>query len=327
MMKIRKLGDSGFDVGEIGLGCWQFGGDFGPMDERMAFSILETAVENGVTLFDTADVYGRGKSEELIGRFLKTSGASMAVATKVGRGGNIFPDNYSHQALRDGVMASLDRLGVDALDLLQLHCVPTPVLRQGEIFGWLQDLQQTGLIRHFGASVESIEQAHICLEQEGLLSLQVIFNLFRQRLVSEVLPQAKERGVGIIVRLPLASGLLSGKFRKETTFDASDHRNYNRDGTCFNVGETFSGLPFEKGVELADALKSYVPQEMTMAQMALRWILDHDEVSTIIPGASTPEQARANAMVSSMDALPDQLHSVFEAFYEQHVHRHIRGSY
>lgn len=326
-MKMRTLGDGGFEIGEVGIGCWQFGGDFGPMEERMAQSILEEAVERGVTFFDTADVYGGGKSEERIGRFLKTCGTPVAVATKFGRGGTMYPDNYSRQALRDAVQSSLDRLGVDTLDLLQLHCIPSPILRHGEIFGWVQDLRQEGLIKHFGASVESVEQANICMEQAGLLSLQVIFNLFRQKLITELLPQAKERGVGIIVRLPLASGLLSGKFTKDTTFDASDHRNYNCDGKCFNVGETFAGLPFEKGVELAEALKAYVPEGMTMAQMALRWILDHDEVSAIIPGASSPEQARSNALVSSLEPLPDGLHEIFSAFYEEHVQCHIRGPY
>jgi aryl-alcohol dehydrogenase-like predicted oxidoreductase len=326
-MNTRQLGRIGFEIGEVGIGCWQFGGDFGPMEERTAMSILKTAVENGITFFDTADVYGAGRSEELIGRFLKTCGTPVRVATKFGRGGGVYPDNYSRQALREAVQTSLDRLGLDALDLLQLHCIPIEVLRDGEVFGWLADLRQEGLIRHFGASVESVEQANICLGQEGLLSLQVIFNLFRQKLVTELLPQAKERGVGIIVRLPLASGLLAGQFKKDTTFAESDHRSYNRDGQCFSVGETFAGLPFEKGVELADELTPYVPAGMTMAQMALRWILDHDAVSVVIPGASSPGQAIGNAAVSALDLLPDELHKTFRTFYKQKVHDHIRGVY
>ena len=326
-MEKRTLGKDGFEIGEVGIGCWQFGGDFGPMEERTAISILETAVENGITFFDTADVYGAGRSEELIGRFLKTSGTPVRVATKFGRGGELYPNNYSRQALRDAVQASLSRLGLDALDLLQLHCIPIEILRDGEVFGWLRDLRQEGLIKHFGASVESVEQANLCMEQDGLLSLQVIYNMFRQKLTTELLPKAQERGVGLIVRLPLASGLLAGKYTKTTTFAESDHRNYNRDGQYFSVGETFAGLPFEKGVELADALKEYVPEGMTMAQMALRWILDHEAVSVIIPGASSPAQASSNAAVSDFDPLSAELHEIFQAFYEQQVHEHIRGAY
>jgi aryl-alcohol dehydrogenase-like predicted oxidoreductase len=326
-MKTRKLGRAGFEVGEVGIGCWQFGGDFGPMEEHTAMTILETAVEQGTTFFDTADVYGAGRSEELIGRFLKTCGTPVVVATKFGRGGGVYPDRYTRAALRDAVQTALDRLQRDTLDLLQLHCIPIKILRDGTVFGWLRDLQKEGLIQHFGASVESIEEARLCMEQEGLLSLQVIFNLFRQKLAAELLPQAKERGIGIIARLPLASGLLAGKFTKDTIFAASDHRNYNRAGQCFNVGETFAGLPFEKGVELADALKELAPAGMTMAQMALRWILDYDAVSVIIPGASSPEQARANAAAAALDPLSPERHEIFRAFYQQSVHSHIRGPY
>ena len=187
----------------------------------------------------------------------------------------------------------MKRLGLDRLDLLQLHCIPMAVLRKGEIFEWLRRLQQEGLIKHFGASVETEEEGLLCIEQEGLLSLQVIFNIFRQKLISELLPRAKSNGIGIIARLPLASGLLSGKLTLDRTFAESDHRYFNRDGQNFNVGETFAGLPYEKGVELADMLKEFIPAGMAMVQLALRWILGHDAVSAIIPGASSPEQAKA----------------------------------
>ena len=326
-MKTRLLGRAGFEIGEVGIGCWQFGGDFGPMEERTAMTILETAVDAGITFFDTADVYGAGRSEELIGRFLKTCETPVTVATKFGRGGGVYPDHYTREALSDAVQVALERLQRNTLDLLQLHCIPIEILRDGTVFGWLRDLQKEGVIRHFGASVESVEQANLCLEQEGLLSLQVIFNLFRQKLATELLPQAKEQGVGIIVRLPLASGLLAGKYSKNTTFADSDHRNYNRDGQCFSVGETFAGLPFEKGVELADALKEQVPEGMTMAQMALRWILDHDAVSVIIPGASSPAQAQSNAVAAALAPLSPELHESFRTFYTQQVHQHIRGLY
>lgn len=326
-MNTRQLGRDGFEIGEVGLGCWQFGGDFGHMQEDTALSILSQAVENNITFFDTADVYGAGRSEALIGRFLTSCSHPITVATKFGRGANVYPDSYSADALRESVLASQKRLGMAVIDLLQLHCIPTAVLREGEIFDWLRDLKADGLIKHFGASVESVEEARICLEQEGLLSLQVIFNIFRQKLVAELLPEAQARGVGIIVRLPLASGLLSGKFTKETRFADSDHRKYNRDGQHFNVGETFAGLPFEKGVELADALKGDLPTGLTMAQMALRWILDHPSVSVVIPGASSPGQASANAAVSALDPLSTQYHQRLADFYARQVHANIRGPY
>lgn len=326
-MNTRKLGKQGICIGEVGLGCWQFGGDFGDMQEKMALAIMAEAVENGINFFDSADVYGDGRSEKLIGQFLKRSSASVTVATKFGRGGGVYPDNYSEGALRQSIEASLKRLGTDAIDLLQLHCIPTEMLRAGDVFDWLRRAKQEGLIKQFGASVETVEEGLLCLEQEGLLSLQVIFNIFRQKLVDELLPQAKSRGVGIIVRLPLASGLLSGKFTPQTTFASTDHRNYNRDGQCFNVGETFAGLPFAKGVELADRVKTLIPDGVSAAQFALRWLLDHDAVSVVIPGASSPQQAVANASASSLAPLSDGLHKKLRAFYQQEVHEHIRGPY
>ncbi len=326
-MKNRQLGRDGFAISEIGLGCWQFGGDFGDMEEETAFSIMATAVENGVSFFDTADVYGTGRSEELIGRFLKQAPGSVVVATKFGRGDDVYPGNYSEEILRRKIEGSLQRLGQDCLDLLQLHCIPIEVLRKGDIFDWLRRCKQEGLISHFGASVETIEEGLLCLQQGELLSLQVIFNIFRQRIAAQLFPEAKAKGVGIIVRLPLASGLLSGKFSKETTFAETDHRNYNRDGQHFNVGETFGGLPFETGVELIERLRALLPDDMSMAQAALRWILDHEAVSVIIPGASSPEQVKGNAALSEIGPLPETLHQTLSEFYTNSVHDQIRGPY
>ena len=297
------------------------------MQEDTAISIMQTAVGKGVNFFDTANVYGAGRSEELIGRFLRESSIPVTVATKFGRGPDVYPGNYSEDKLRSSVEDSMKRLGLDRLDLLQLHCIPMAVLRKGEIFEWLRRLQQEGLIKHFGASVETEEEGLLCIEQEGLLSLQVIFNIFRQKLISELLPRAKSNGIGIIARLPLASGLLSGKLTLDRTFAESDHRYFNQDGQNFNVGETFAGLPYEKGVELADMLKEFIPAGMAMVQLALRWILGHDAVSAIIPGASSPEQAKANADVSDMTPLPSQVHKALSDFYTTNVHAHIRGPY
>lgn len=326
-MKTRKLGKQGFTISEVGLGCWQFGGDFGEMKEETAISIMKTAVENGVNFFDTANVYGAGKSEELIGRFLKECDSPVVVATKFGRGDGVYPNNYSESILLQSIEASLKRLGTDTIDLLQLHCIPTEVLRQGDVFNWLRRAQQNGLIRHFGASVETVEEGLICLEQDGLLSLQVIFNIFRQKMVSELLPQAKARGLGIIARLPLASGLLSGKFTRQTTFRPTDHRNYNRDGASFNVGETFAGLPFTKGLELVEMIKKMLPDDISMAQLALRWILDHDAVSVVIPGASSAAQVKTNADSSNLEQIPEALYKNLQNLYDEQIHAHIRGPY
>ena len=326
-MKYRNLGTSGFPVAEVGLGCWQFGGDFGEMSEKTAFAIMEKAVEKGIDFFDTADVYGGGRSEKLIGRFLQQSGTNIRVATKFGRGSGVFPDGYSRESLRRGIDASRKRLGVDRIDLLQLHCIPTKTMQQGDIFDWLRTEQSAGTIARFGASVETVDEAILCLQQEGILSLQVIFNIFRQKLVDELLPLAKQKGVGIIARLPLASGLLSGKFTRETRFAASDHRNYNCDGQFFNVGETFAGLPFLKGIELAEATKSMLPDDAPMAQQSLRWILDHDAVSVIIPGASTVRQVESNAAASELPRLGDATHARLRQFYTDHVAERIRGAY
>ncbi len=327
-MKHRAFGIQSQPVGEVGLGCWQFGGDFGPMSDSQALTIMAAAVEGGVDFFDTADVYGGGRSESLIGKFLATySGNNIRVVTKYGRDSSVFPDKFTEASMRTAADAARQRLGVEVLDCLQLHCIPMAALRDGAVFDWLRSLKAAGAIREFGASVESVEEGLLCLKQEGIASLQVIFNLFRQKLVTELFPQAQAAGVSIIVRLPLASGLLSGKFTRQTTFTEGDHRNYNRDGQCFNVGETFAGLPFETGVELANEIRQMLPENMTMAQASLRWILDHDAVTTIIPGASSPEQVASNVAVSDMPKLSFELHQRLSEFYQSNVAQHIRGPY
>ena len=312
----------------MGLGTWQFGGDWGEVTEPQAFETMKAAVDSGVDFFDTADVYGAGRSETLIGKFLKETKAKVFVATKIIR----FPEpggtaNFTWESFAKHTEGSLGRLGVDSLDLTQLHCVPPDVLRRGELFGWLRELRDEGKIKAFGASVESMDEARWCVEQEGCASLQIIFNIFRQKPIAALFTAARVRGVAFIVRLPLASGLLAGKFTAATRFPADDHRNYNRDGQAFNVGETFAGLPFAKGVALADALKPLVPAGFSLAEMALRWCLDFDAVSVIIPGAKSPEQARANARVSSLPPLPPELHARLAEFYRREVHTHIRGPY
>ena len=327
-MNYRDFSDTDIKFSEVGLGTWQIGGSWGDVNQDEAVKILQTAADNGVTFFDTADVYGDGKSETFIGEFLKTTDKKIFVATKLGRGSNPgWPDNFNLDVMRGHAKASADRLGVDTIELIQLHSLPTEVLREGKVFDNLRTLQSEGLIKNFGVSVESDEDALICLEQDGLKSLQMIFNIFRQKPITEVFDLAKAKNVAIIVRLPLASGLLTGKMNVNTHFDATDHRNFNRDGQAFNVGETFAGLPFEKGVELADELKTMLPEGMTMPQMALRWILDFDAVTTIIPGASRAEQVLSNVSASDLPPLSLELHAQLTDWYETKVAQFIRGKY
>lgn len=311
------------------MGAWQLGGDsWGDVSEDDALATLGAAVDCGVRFIDTADVYGSGRSESLVGRFLKTRNERLFVATKVGRFPEPgWPDNFSLDIFKQHTEASLQRLGVEALDLTQLHSIPAEYYQSGEVFEWLRVLQREGKIKRFGASVESVAEAEVCLEQPDIASLQVIFNIFRQKPAEELFEKAKARGVALIVRLPLASGLLTGKFTRETVFPEEDHRHFNRDGQRFNVGETFAGLPFEPGVELADALKPWVLPGMTMAQFALRWILDFDAVSVVIPGARSIAQAEANAASSGLPALPEELHEELAGFYKREVLPHIRGPY
>ncbi|MDA0691391.1 MAG: aldo/keto reductase [Nitrospinae bacterium] len=327
-MKYRNFSGQGTPVSEVGLGTWQLGADWGNLDDKTAKCILNEAVDSGVTFLDTADVYGKGLSETRIGRFIKAHNGKIFIATKLGR----FPEpggieNFSLKQFRQHTENSLRRLGVEALDLTQVHCLPTEVLQQGDLFEWLRILKQEGKIKHFGLSVESMEEALICLDQEGVSSLQIIFNIFRQKPITALFDQAQAKDVSLIIRLPLASGLLSGKFKTGTTFPENDHRNYNSNGEQFNVGETFAGIPFAQGVELADELKSQVPEGMTLAQMALRWVLDFDAVTVMIPGATTPEQVRANGSVSDLAPLPKELHRKLKEFYETRSAPLIRGKY
>ncbi|MCP8898286.1 aldo/keto reductase [Gilvimarinus xylanilyticus] len=326
-MKTRTLGNTGFKISEVGLGCWQLGGDFGPIDRSAVNGIFSAAQEADINFYDTADVYGGGQSESYIGQAVHGMQDKPFVASKYGRGAGTYPDGYSLTDLRDSLKRAQDRLQTDCIDLIQLHCIPTEVMQRGEIFDWLRTVQQEKHIQYFGASVETVEEGLICAQHDDLSSLQVIFNIFRQKLVDELLPVADEKDIGIIARLPLASGLLSGKFKADTQFDKTDHRNFNKDGDAFNVGETFAGIPFEKGVELAAAIKEKTPEGYTTAQMAMRWILDHPAVTTIIPGASRPEQVLENAKVSELPSLPQSLHDDLRAFYQNEVAAHIRGVY
>ncbi len=330
-MKSRRFSKTNVDVSEIGIGTWQLGGtEWGDVSDRQALDTLQAAAEAGVTFIDTADIYGDGRSETLIGRFLKerSDRDRFFLATKLGlRSAPGWPKNFERETVFKHTEDSLRRLGVEALDLTQTHCIPAEQMQSGQVFGHLAELQQQGKIKAFGASVESLHDALLCLEHEGLASLQIIFNIFRQKPIKVLFERAKQQGVAVIVRLPLASGVLAGKITRDTTFGENDHRNYNRDGQCFNVGETFAGLPQETAVELAETIRPMVPAEMTMAQFALRWCLDFDAVTTVIPGSKHPQQARANASASDLSPLCDDLHDRLRILYKDRVKASIRGAY
>ena len=331
-MKMRPFATTGVAVSEIGLGTWQLGGtEWGSVSDQQALDTLTAAADAGVTFLDTADIYGLGRSETLIGRFLKErpDRGRFFVATKLGRHPDPgWPENFTRRAVFAHTENSLRRLGVEALDLTQTHCIPLDVLQRGEVFEALRELKRQGKVRAFGASVESMDEALWCLRNvEGLASLQIIFNVFRQKPADVLFGPAKQTGVALIVRLPLASGLLSGRLTADTAFAENDHRTFNRDGERFNVGETFSGLPYLKGVELADMLKPLVPGQATMAQFALRWCLDFDAVTTVIPGAKRPEQARSNAGASDLPPLTPALRQQLRQFYDDEVAPHVRGKY
>ncbi|WP_395812574.1 aldo/keto reductase [Devosia sp.] len=323
-MNLRTLGKTGYEVSEIGLGTWQLGESFGALNDQTAEDILKTARRLDVNFWDTADVYGGGQSESRIGAFKDKKG--VFVATKLGRGSQ-FPGlkGYNRKNVKESLVGSLKRIGGETLDLAQLHCIPTDVLRDGEIFSILDDLRDEGLMRHYGASIENVEEALICLKAPGIATLQIIFNLFRQDYAGEVLPLAAKQNVGIIVRLPLASGLLSGKWNKDTTFDEKDHRNFNRDGKFFNVGETFSGLPFAKGIELVEDIKHLAPKGLPLSQFALRWLLDHPAVSTIIAGVTKPSQLEANVAATKVDPIEPAVTEELKDWYERKVRKEIRG--
>ena len=326
-MKSRRLGRTGRQVSVIGLGCWQLGGDWGQVEEGDALAVLATAVDEGVTFLDTADVYGDGRSEQLIGRFLAERGREgLTVATKVGRRADPHVEQaYTLASMREWVDRSRTNLGVDSLDLVQLHCPPPAVYSDNEIFDALATLVQEGRIQAYGVSVETVEQALAVIARPGVASVQIIVNVFRRKPLEQVLPAALAANVGIIARVPLASGLLSGKYDASTVFAPDDHRSYNRNGEAFDVGETFGGVPFDVGVEAAQEVATLTPPRSSTAQLALRWLLDQPGVTTVIPGARNAEQARSNAAAAATEPLTPQVHSALADIYDRRVREHVHS--
>ncbi|NUS78945.1 MAG: aldo/keto reductase [Streptomyces sp.] len=319
-MDERTFGRLGQRASVIGLGTWQLGADWGDVDDKEALSVLEAAAESGVTFFDTADVYGDGRSEQTIATFLRSRpDLHVFVATKMGRRVDQIPENYVLDNFRAWNDRSRRNLGVDRLDLVQLHCPPTPVYSSDEVYDALDTLVAEERIAAYGVSVETCEEALTAIARPGVASVQIIFNAFRMKPLRKVLPAAQEAGVGIIARVPLASGLLSGKYTKDTVFPENDHRTYNRHGESFDVGETFSGVDYTTGVEAAAEFSALAPEGYTPAQLALRWIVQQPGVTTVIPGARNPEQARANAAAATLPELSDDTLSAVRDIYERRI--------
>ena len=323
-MEQRILGKTGRSVSVVGLGTWQLGADWGNVDPAQAQAILAASVEAGVTFFDTADVYGDGKSEQAIGKFLKENpGLGVTVATKMGRRMEQRPENYTLANFRQWVDRSRKNLGTDTLDLVQLHCPPTPVYSNNEVYDALDTLVAEGAIRNYGVSVERTDEALEAIRHEGTASVQIILNAFRLKPLDDVLPAAKAAGVGIIARVPLASGLLSGKYSKETTFAENDHRNYNRKGEAFDVGETFSGVDYELGLKAVKEFEHLVPEGATTAQAAIAWIAAQDGVSTVIPGARNVEQAQSNAAAAAVSVgqeFDEGVRWIYDHYFREDIH-------
>ena len=319
-MKYRKLGKTGFEVSEVSFGGWAIGGTWGDVEDEQSMAALEEAVDQGINFFDTADVYGDGRSERLMAELRKETDDKIYIATKAGRRLNPHTaEGYNKENLNKFVDRSLKNLDVDTIDLLQLHCPPTEVYDQEEVFEILEEMVADGKIKNYGVSVEKVEEAMKALEYENVATVQIIFNMFRHKPADEFFAKAKEKGVGVICRVPLASGLLTGKFSKDSTFEENDHRNFNRNGEAFDKGETFSGVDFELGLKAVEELEEIKPEGLTMAQFALKWILMHDAVSCVIPGGKKPWQVKDNAAASAADDLSDEVMERVDEIYDEYI--------
>lgn len=319
-MKYRKFGRIGWDVSEIGFGAWAVGGEWGAVDDEDSVAAMKRALELGVNFFDTADVYGDGRSERLLRRLRTETKTPFHVATKAGR--RLSPHvaaGYNKENLTAFIERSLQNLGVDSLELVQLHCPPTDTYYRPETFAAMDDLVKAGKVQHYGVSVERAEEGLKAIEFPNVESVQIIFNMFRQRPAERFLAEAERRGVATIIRVPLASGMLTGKLNATSTFARDDHRSFNRHGEAFDIGETFSGVPYEVGLQAVEELKSLVPAGATLAQLALRWILMFDGVSTIIPGGKNPRQVEDNCGASALPSLTEQQMRSVRSVYDRDI--------
>lgn len=322
-METRVLGRTGRDVSVVGMGCWQIGGSWGEVSESDALDTLLAAADAGVTMFDTADVYGDGRSERLVAQLLKRRDG-LFVATKMGRRADPHvAEAYRLDAFRGWLDRSRTNLDVDVIDLVQLHCPPPEAIQTDAVYDALDTLVAEGVIAAYGLSVETVDEALTAIARPNVASIQIILNAFRRKPLEKVLPAAAAAGVGILARVPLASGMLSGRFTRSSTFAADDHRTYNRHGEHFDKGETFSGVPYDAGVDAAAEVAALTPEGMTTAQLALRWILDQSGVSTVIPGARNPEQARANAAVGQLPPLSAEISDELARIYDERIREHV----
>ena len=324
-MNYRLLGKTGMKVSEVSFGTWAIGSAWGQVDDKESMAALNKAVDLGVNFFDTADVYGDGRSEKLLSQLLKDRKETIYVATKAGRRLQPHtPEKYTPLAIRRFIEDSLKRLRVDAIDLIQLHCPPWEIYYTPELFGSLDDLVKAGKIKNYGVSVEKVEEALKAIEYPGVKTVQIIFNMFRQRPAELFFREAKARWIGILARVPLASGLLTGKMTRSTKFRTDDHRNFNRKGQSFDRGETFSGVDYVKGLQAVEDLKAILPRDMTLSQFALRWILMHDAVTCVIPGAKTPAQVEENVKAAAVSRLSRgqmrQVEEIYSKYIRQDVH-------
>jgi len=327
-MEYRQLGRTDMKVSAVSFGAWAIGSDWGEVDDSVSLAALNRAVDLGVNFIDTADVYGDGRSEKLIGRLLKERKEEIFVATKAGQ--RLSPhtaDGYNLRNLESFVDRSLSNLGVRSLDLLQLHCPPTEVFYRPEVFKALDQLKASGKIRFYGVSVEKVSEALKATEYPDVQSVQIIFNMLRLKPATDFFPTAKQRKVGILARVPLASGLLTGKITAETTFPKEDHRNYNRHGEEFDKGETFSGVELDKGLAAVTELRKLMPENVNMAQFALRWILMHDAVTCVIPGAKTPDQVSDNVKAANIPDLDARTMKGVESVYDRLIRPEVHANW
>jgi aryl-alcohol dehydrogenase-like predicted oxidoreductase len=315
----RLLGRTGRQVSEIGFGAWALGADWGAVDDEESVSAMHAAVDAGVTFIDTADVYGDGRSERLVGRLLRERPERLVVATKFGRRVPLDLSSYTYESFRAWIERSRENLGVETVDLVQMHCLPWETYYTPSIFDACDRLVEEGVVSAYGVSVEKVEEGLKAIEYPGVATVQIVFNVFRQRPAELFFRQAVERGVGVIARVPLASGLLTGKFDRDSRFAPDDHRAYNRHGESFDVGETFSGVDYDTGLEAVEELRPLVPAGATLGQLALRWILDFDAVSTVIPGARTSDQAHANAAAAGLPPLSGETHAQIAGVYRRRI--------
>ncbi len=319
-MQYRKFGRTGWDVSTVSFGAWAIGADWGQVEAADAIAALHTALDEGINLFDTADVYGDGRSEKLLAQLKKERSEDFYIITKAGRRLNPHTaDGYNRENLNRFVDRSLKNLETETLDLVQLHCPPTEAYYRPEVFGVLDDMVQAGKIRYYGVSVEKVEEALKAMEYPGVQSVQIIFNIFRQRPNELFFTEAQRREVGILARVPLSSGMLTGKFTKQSTFTADDHRQYNRHGEAFDVGETFSGVDYDLSLNAVEKLRTLVPEGVSMAQFALRWILMHEAVSCTIPGAKNVQQSRDNAQAADLPDLSEETMAAVQEIYDNMV--------